>query len=56
MWGVNDIYDAIECYWYELINYNEKNVNKIGDSGGCSIGEGLKMNSSLTELYLGVRS
>ena len=24
----------------------------IGDSGACGIGEGLKMNSTLTELYL----
>ena len=27
--------------------------NKIGDSGACAIGEGLKMNSTLTKLYLG---
>ena len=26
--------------------------NKIGDSGACGIGEGLKMNSSLTRLDL----
>ena len=26
--------------------------NKVGDAGACALGEGLKMNSSLTELYL----
>ena len=30
--------------------------NEIGDSGGYSIGEGLKLNSTLTELILWVRS
>ena len=35
---------------------NDRNDNKIGDSGGCSIGEGLKVNSTLTKLYLGVKS
>ena len=33
-------------------NNNERNGNNIGDSGGCSIGEVLKVNSTLTELYL----
>ena len=56
MWGVNDIYDVIGWYLYELNNNNERNDNKIGDSGGCSIGEGLKMNSTLTKLNLGLRS
>ena len=28
------------------------NGNKIGDSGACSIGEGLKVNSTLKTLYL----
>ncbi len=28
------------------------NENKIGDSGARMIGEGLKVNSTLTELYL----
>ena len=55
-WGVNDKYDEIWWYLYELINNNERNGNNIGDSGGCSIGEVLKMNSTLTRLYLGVRS
>ena len=55
-WGVNDIYDDIGWYLYELINNNEINDNNIGDTGGCSIGEGLKMNSTLTKLDLGVRS
>ena len=31
---------------------NERNDNNIGDSGACSIGEGLKMNSTLTILDL----
>ena len=56
MWGVNDTYDSIGWYLYELINNNERNGNNIGDSGGCSIGDGLKMNSTLTELHLGMRS
>ena len=57
MWGVNDIYNLIGWwYLYEMMNNNEWNDNDIGDSGGCSIGEGLKMNSTLTELNLGVRS
>ena len=33
---------------------DERNGNQIGDSGGCSIGEGLKVNSTLTELNLWV--
>ena len=56
-WGVNDIYDVIGWwYWYELMNNNERNGNNIGDSGACSIGDGLKMNSTLTKLNLSVRS
>ena len=55
-WGDNDIYDEIWWYLYELINNNERNGNNIGDSGGCSIGDGLKMNSTLTELSLRVKS
>ena len=43
-------------YWYELMNKNERNDNKIGDSGGCSVGDGLKVNSTLTLLDLGMRS
>ena len=39
----------------ELINNDEINDNNIGDSGGCSIGEGLKLNSTLTELDLRMR-
>ena len=53
MWIVNDIYDVIGWYLYELINNNERNDNHIGESGGCSIGEGLKVNSTLTLLNLG---
>ena len=57
MRGVNDVYDWIGWYLYELNNNNnERNVNNIGDSGGCSIGDGLKVNSTLTELVLFVRS
>ena len=26
--------------------------NKVGDAGACALGEGLKTNSSLTELWL----
>ena len=33
---------------------NERNSNNIGDSGACSIGEGLKMNSTLRKLDLWV--
>ena len=36
--------------------YDEYNGNNIGDSGGCGIGEGLKFNSTLTELSLSLRS
>ena len=39
-----------------MIIYDEYNDNKIGGSGGSVIGEGLKFNSSLTELDLDVRS
>ena len=57
IWGVNEIYDGIGWwYWYELINNNERNGNNIGASGGSSIGEGLKVNSTLTVLSLSVRS
>ena len=37
---------------HELTMDNVWNDNQIGDSGTCSIGEGLKMNSTLTELDL----
>ena len=36
-----------------MIIYDVYNGNKIGDSGGSAIGEGLKFNSTLTELNLG---
>ena len=36
--------------------YDEYNGNNIGDSGGSAIGEGLKVNSTLTELNLRMRS
>ena len=35
-----------------MIIYDEYNDNNIGDSWGRVIGEGLKFNSTLTELYL----
>ena len=54
-WGDNNIYDVIGWYLYELNNNGLNNDNQIGDSGGCSIGEALKMNSTLTELNLGMR-
>ncbi len=47
MWGVNNGHDE-----YEFMMYNAWNDNKIGDSGAYSIGEGLKMNSTLRELNL----
>ena len=56
VWGANDIYDGVGWYLNELINNNERNGNNIGDSGGCSIGEVLKVNSTLTSLNLGVKS
>ena len=46
----------LDDIYMNLYNNNERNDNNIGDSGGCSIGEGLKMNSTLTELWLSVRS
>ena len=56
-WGVNDIYDTIGwLYWYELMNDNERNGNNIGESGGCSIGDGLKVNSTLTKFDLRMRN
>ena len=39
-----------------MIIYDEYNGNNIGDSGAGAIGEVLKVNSTLTELELGVRS
>ena len=41
---------------HEFTMNNELNDNQIGDSGACSIGEGLKMNSTLTSLDLGLIS
>ena len=38
-----------------MIIYDVYNGNNIGDSGGSGIGEGLKFNSTLTELWLSVR-
>jgi hypothetical protein len=35
---------------------DDKNDNQIGDSGAISIGKGLKVNSTLTALYLSLRS
>ena len=45
-------------WWYDwfMIIYDEYNGNKIGDSGGSAIGEGLKFNSTLKTLGLGMRS
>ena len=39
-----------------LFIYDVYNGNNIGDSGGCMIGEGLKVNSTLTVLGLGLRN
>ena len=56
-WGVENVWLEIS-WWYDwfLIIYDVFNVNNIGDSGGSVIGEGLKVNSSLTELNLSMRS
>ena len=48
----NNGYDQMRLQEFELIMSNMWNSNKIGDSGACSIGEGLKVNSTLTELNL----
>ena len=56
IWGFNGLYYVIGWwYWYELMNNNERNVNNIGASGACSIGEGLKVNSTLKTLNLSLR-
>ena len=35
---------------------DDRNDNQIGDSGACSIGEGLKVNSTLTKMEMNLRS
>ena len=57
MWGVNNVWLGIS-WWYDwfMVIHDVYNGNNIGDSGGSAIGEGLKVNSTLTELYLGLRS
>ena len=56
-WGVDNVWLRIS-WWYDwfMTGYDEYNDNNIGDSGGSVIGEGLKFNSTLTTLYLGLRS
>ena len=44
--------DDVDINWW--INMREM-ITNIGDSGACSIGEGLKVNSTITDLYLGMR-
>ena len=39
-WGVNDIYDVIGWYLYELNNNNERNGNNIGEKGKKALREG----------------
>ena len=56
MWGVNNGYNEMRWYEHELIMIDMWNGNKIGDSGACSIGDELKMNSTLTSLDLGLKS
>ena len=53
MWGVNNVLLWI-LWWYDwfMVIYDVYNVNNIGDSGASVIGEGLKVNSTLTELGL----
>ena len=45
-----------DCYNldYDFMDWNEQDndINKIGDSGACSIGEGLKVNSTLTTITI----
>ena len=50
IWGVNDIYDWIWWYLYELNNNNGRNDNKIGEKGKKALREA--KNSQLTELLL----
>ena len=54
---VNNVWLWIS-WWYDwfMIVYDEYNDNHIGDSGGSVIGEGLKVNSTLRILNLGLRS
>ena len=56
-WGVDNVWLGIS-WWYDwfMIIYDEYNDNNIGDSGASAIGEGLKFNSTLTRLNLGLRS
>ena len=56
-WWVNNVWLGI-WWWYDwfMIIYDEYNGNNIGDSGGSGIGEGLKVNSTLTSLDLGMMS
>ena len=53
LWGFDNVWLRI-WWWYDwfMIIYDEYNDNNIGDSGGSVIGEGLKVNSTLTQLYL----
>ena len=48
-------YDDVRLHWHELIMDNAKNDNQIGDSGAFSIGDVLKVNSTLSELDLSMR-
>ena len=56
-WGVDNVWLRIS-WWHDwfMIIYDGYNDNNIGDSGGSGIGEGLKVNSTLTELILRMRS
>ena len=55
-----EIGKTLDTLWFILnmiLKFNEMNEqNQIGDSGGCSIGEVLKVNSTLTRLDLEMRS
>ena len=55
--GFNNVWLRIS-WWHDwfMIVYDEYYGNNIGDSGGSAIGEGLKVNSTLTELNLGMKS
>ena len=53
MWS----YDGDKKYFtHQYGSFNVYDDNKIGASGGSVIGEGLKVNSTLTALNLSMRS
>ena len=53
---MNDEYGGMRWFWYELMDNKKINVSNIEALGTCSIAEGLKVNSTLKELNLSVRT